>query len=260
MAKEKIIAPPFDDIVFENRNKEYGAYRLRKKYKRNVIISMLIAVIIFSTAIIIPYLNAKAAESRARARAEREVEIKMENLDQPTEQVAPPPPPPPPPQEAVQQSRYVPPVVVDSVKPEEAAQLMTADQAQVEVRDEEVIEFVQEVKEEVKEEEPEAEPFVVVEEMPMFPGGDAALLQFIAEHTQYPEVAKENNIQGKVIVRFCVTSKGTVDRVSVLKGVDPELDKEAMRVVTTLPPFKPGKQGGIPVPVWYMVPINFTLK
>ncbi|HNR42089.1 MAG TPA: energy transducer TonB, partial [Bacteroidales bacterium] len=178
----------------------------------------------------------------------------------PTEQVAPPPPPPPPPQEAVQQSRYVPPVVVDSVKPEEAAQLMTADQAQVEVRDEEVIEFVQEVKEEVKEEEPEAEPFVVVEEMPMFPGGDAALLQFIAEHTQYPEVAKENNIQGKVIVRFCVTSKGTVDRVSVLKGVDPELDKEAMRVVTTLPPFKPGKQGGIPVPVWYMVPINFTLK
>ncbi|HNR42882.1 MAG TPA: energy transducer TonB, partial [Bacteroidales bacterium] len=84
MAKEKIIAPPFDDIVFENRNKEYGAYRLRKKYKRNVIISMLIAVIIFSTAIIIPYLNAKAAESRARARAEREVEIKMENLDQPT--------------------------------------------------------------------------------------------------------------------------------------------------------------------------------
>jgi len=260
MAKEKIIAPPFDDIVFENRNKEYGAYRLRKKYKRNVIISMLIAVIIFSTAIIIPYLNAKAAESRARARAEREVEIKMENLDQPTEQVAPPPPPPPPPQEAVQQSRYVPPVVVDSVKPEEGGQLMAADQAQVEVRDEEVIEFVQEVKEEVKEEEPEAEPFVVVEEMPMFPGGDAALLQFIAEHTQYPEVAKENNIQGKVIVRFCVTSKGTVDRVSVLKGVDPELDKEAMRVVTTLPPFKPGKQGGIPVPVWYMVPINFTLK
>ncbi len=260
MAKQKIIAPPFDDIVFENRNKEYGAYRLRKKYKRNVIISMLIAVILFSTAIIIPYLNAKAAESRARARAEREVEIKMENLDQPNEQVAPPPPPPPPPQEAVQQSRYVPPVVVDSVKPEEAAQLMTADQAQVEVRDEEVVEFVQEVKEEVKEQESEAEPFVVVEEMPMFPGGDVALLQFIAEHTQYPEVAKENNIQGKVIVRFCVTSKGTVDRVSVLKGVDPELDKEAMRVVTTLPPFKPGKQGGIPVPVWYMVPINFTLK
>ncbi len=80
------------------------------------------------------------------------------------------------------------------------------------------------------------------------------------EHTQYPEIAKENNIQGKVIVRFCVTPKGGVSQVSVLKGVDPELDKEAMRVVTTLPPFKPGKQGGKPVPVWFMVPIAFTLK
>jgi protein TonB len=258
MAKEKITAPAFDDIVFENRNKEYGAYTLRKKYNRNVIIALLIGIILICTAIITPYLNTKAAENKAK-RAERTVEIKMENLDTPADQIAPPPPPPPPPPEAVQQARYVPPVVVDSVRPEDNVQLMTADQAQVEVKDEEVVE-VAEVKAEVQEEEPEAEPFVVVEEMPLFPGGDIALLQYIAEHTQYPEVAKENNIQGKVIVRFCVTSKGGVDKVSVLKGVDPELDKEAVRVVQTLPTFKPGKQGGKPVPVWYMVPINFTLK
>jgi protein TonB len=258
MAKEKITAPAFDDIVFENRNREYGAYKLRTRYNRNVIISLLIGIIIVGTAVIMPYLNAKAAENKAK-RAERQVEIKMENLDTPADQVAPPPPPPPPPQDVVQQARYVPPVVVDSIKPEENVQLMTADQAQVEVRDEEVVEVV-EVKQEVQEEEAEAEPFVVVEEMPLFPGGDVALLQYIAEHTQYPEVAKENNIQGKVIVRFCVTSRGGVDKVSVLKGVDPELDKEAMRVVQTLPAFKPGKQGGKPVPVWYMVPINFTLK
>lgn len=252
-------APAFDDIVFEARNKEYGAYQLRKRYKRNVLISLLIGVIIMATAVITPYLNAKALEN-TKKRTEREVVVKMENLDQPAEQVAPPPPPPPPPAETIQQAKYVPPVVVDSIKPEEQAQLMTADQASVEVKNEDVVEAVQQVKEEVKEEEPEAEPFVVVEEMPMFPGGDPALLQYIAEHTQYPEVAKENNIQGKVIVRFCVTAKGTVDRVSVLKGVDPELDKEAIRVVQALPPFKPGKQGGKPVPVWYMVPINFTLK
>jgi len=259
MAKEKIKAPAFDDIVFEVRNKEYGAYSLRKKYNRNVIIAMIIGVLIISTAIITPYLNAKAVASRAK-RSERQVEIKMENLDTPTDVVAPPPPPPPPPSDVVQQAKYVPPVVVDSVKPEEAAQLMTADQAQVEVQNEEVtVEVVQEVKEEVQE-EAEPEPFVVVEEMPMFPGGDPALLAYIAEHVEYPEIAKENNIQGKVIVRFCVTSKGGVDKVSVLKGVDPELDKEAIRVVQTLPPFKPGKQGGKPVPVWYMVPINFTLK
>ncbi len=259
MAKEKIKAPAFDDIVFESRNKEYGAYRLRKKYSRNVIISMLIGVIIIATAIITPYLNAKALENRSK-RAERQVEIKMENLDQPTETVAPPPPPPPPPQDVVQQAKYVPPVVVDSVKPEEQVQLMTADEAQIEVKNEEVVEVIEEVKEEVQEEEAEPEPFVVVEEMPMFPGGDIELLKYIFEHTQYPEVAKENNIQGRVIVRFCVTSKGGVSQVSVLKGVDPELDAEAVRVVSSLPAFKPGKQGGKPVPVWYMVPITFTLK
>ncbi|MCX6302827.1 MAG: TonB family protein, partial [Bacteroidia bacterium] len=226
MAKEKITVPNFDDIVFEIRNKEYGAYRLRKKYNRNILIATLIGVIILSTAIITPYLNAKAVENKTK-RAERQVEIKMENLDQPTDVVAPPPPPPPPPPEAVQQARYVPPVVVDSVRPEETTQLMTADDAQVTVQNEEVVEYVEPVKEEVQEEEADPEPFVVVEEMPMFPGGDVALLTYIMEHTNYPEVAKENNIQGRVIVRFCVTSKGGVNQVSILKGVDPELDAEA---------------------------------
>ena len=258
MAKEKIKAPAFDDIVFENRNKEYGAYKLRKKYNRNVIIALIIGTLILGTAVITPYLNAKAAVNKSK-RAERQVEIKMENLDQPNEQVAPPPPPPPRPQDVVQQA-YTAPVVVDSVKPEEAVQLMSADQAQIEVRDADVVEEVAVVAEEVQEDVDAAEPFVVVEEMPMFPGGEVALLAFISDHTQYPEVAKENNIQGKVIVRFCVTSKGGVDKVEILKSVDPELDKEAIRVVKTLPTFKPGKQGGKPVPVWFMVPINFTLK
>ena len=259
MAKEKIKAPAFNDIVFEARNKEYGAYLLRKKYNRTVIVALLIGIIIIGTAIITPYLNAKAADKRTK-RAELQVEIKMENLDQPNEVAPPPPPPPPPPADVVQQQKYVPPVVVDSIKPEEVTQLMTADDAQIEVKNEEVVEIVAEVKEEVQEAEAEPEPFVVVEEMPMFPGGDVELLKYIAEHTEYPEIAKENNIQGKVIVRFCVTAKGGVSQVSILKGVDEELDKEAIRVVNTLPAFKPGKQGGKPVPVWYMVPINFTLK
>jgi protein TonB len=260
MAKEKIKAPAFDDIVFEHRNKEYGAYALRKKYNRNVLIALLIGTAIISTAIITPYLNAKAAEGRVQV-TERQVVVEMENLDQPTDNVAPPPPPPPPPQEGVQQAAYVPPVVVDSVKPEEEIQLMTADQASVEIQDQEVVEVIEIIAEEIQEEEvEEAEPFVVVEEMPMFPGGNDELMKYLSDHTIYPEVAKENNIQGKVIVRFCVTPKGGVDRVEILKPVDPELDKEAIRVVKTLPAFKPGKQGGKPVPVWFMVPINFTLK
>jgi protein TonB len=97
--------------------------------------------------------------------------------------------------------------------------------------------------------------------MPVFTGGDAALLKYIADNTKYPELAKTNGITGKVIVRFAVNPDGSVNRVSVLKGVDPELDKEALRVVSLLPAFeKPGIKDGKKVSVWYMIPINFTLN
>ena len=249
----------FNDIVFRNRNKEYGAYLLRKKYNRNVVISILIGIIIIATIIIVPYINARDLQNRQK-NAERQVQIKLENLDQPAEQVAPPPPPPPPPSDVVQQQRYVPPQVVDSIKPEEANQLMTADQAQVEVTNEEVVEIVQQVKEEVQEVMSEPEPFLSVEEMPEPPGGMKGLYKYIAENTKYPPIAEENNIQGKVFVRFCVTSKGEIAKISIFKGVDPALDAEALRVVKTFPNFKPGKQSGIPVDVWFTVYINFVLK
>jgi len=84
--------------------------------------------------------------------------------------------------------------------------------------------------------------------------------KYIGENITYPEKAKESNIQGRVILRFCITENGSVSRVSVLNGVDPDLDAEAVRVVKTLPAFNPGRQGGKAVPVWYMVPITFTLK
>ncbi len=103
------------------------------------------------------------------------------------------------------------------------------------------------------------EPFVVVEEMPMFPGGDEALLKFIAENTQYPILAKTNGITGRVIIRFVVSKEGLAQESTVLKGVDPSLDAEAIRVVNSLPVFKPGIQGGKPVPVYYMVPVTFSL-
>src|SRR5665647_1649296 len=193
MAKESMNIPAFNDIVFKARNKEYGAYKLRKKYNRTVMVALLIGVFIIATAIITPFISAKAAVNRGK-RAERQVEIKLENLDAPVDKVAPPPPPPPPPTDVVQQQKYVPPQVVDSIKPEDVKQLMTADQAQTEVTNKEVVEVVQQAKEEVQEAEVEEVPFVVVEEMPMYPGGDAELLKYIAAHTQYPEVAKENNI------------------------------------------------------------------
>jgi periplasmic protein TonB len=99
-----------------------------------------------------------------------------------------------------------------------------------------------------------------VDEMPVFPGGDAALLQYIAENTKYPKDAKEKGINGKVITRFKVTADGSVSDVSVLKGVNASIDAEAVRVIGTLPKFTPGKLNGKVVAVWYMVPITFALK
>lgn len=121
------------------------------------------------------------------------------------------------------------------------------------------IEINMEAFEETVEEEVEPIPFATVEDKPIFPGGDKALLKYLADNTNYPEIAKENGIQGKVYVQFVIDKNGNVSAVTVARGVDPYLDKEAKRVVATLPAWTPGKQRGIPVPVTYIVPINFKL-
>ncbi len=105
----------------------------------------------------------------------------------------------------------------------------------------------------------EKDVFVVVEEMPVYPGGNGALLEFINQNISYPEEAKRLNIQGKVIVSFIVTKEGNVSGIKVERGVHPLLDKEAERVTSLLTGFIPGKQGGKPVGVYYTVPITFTL-
>ena len=102
--------------------------------------------------------------------------------------------------------------------------------------------------------------FDAVGEKPEFPGGDLALRKFIGSSVKYPVIAQENGIQGKVYVTFVVSKTGKVTNASIARGVDPSLDKEALRVVNALPAWKPGKQRGKPVNVSYTVPINFVLQ
>lgn len=111
-----------------------------------------------------------------------------------------------------------------------------------------------------EEEEEETKVFFIVEEMPEFPGGELALRQFIANAIKYPVIAQENGIQGKVYVTFVVDADGGISDAKIARGVDPSLDKEALRVVNMLPKWKPGKQRGKPVRVSYTVPINFVLQ
>ena len=111
--------------------------------------------------------------------------------------------------------------------------------------------------------EPEPEPdevFVVVEDQPEFPGGTAALLEYLRKNIKYPSVCRENNIQGKVIVTFVVNKDGSIVDIEVVKSVNPLLDKEAIRVISQMPKWKPGAQRGKPVRVKYSVPVNFRLN
>lgn len=108
--------------------------------------------------------------------------------------------------------------------------------------------------------EDEPPPVIYAEQMPEFPGGNDALRTWIGSHTVYPPLAQENDIQGTVYLRFVVTTKGNIGEVQIVRGVDPLLDQEAVRVVKLLPQFKPGMQAGRPVAVWYSVPIVFQLN
>ena len=116
------------------------------------------------------------------------------------------------------------------------------------------------VVEKVEQKEEETKIFEVVEQMPQFPGGDAALMQYLSSHIKYPVVAEENGIQGRVIVGFVVERDGSVSQVQVIRGVDPSLDKEAARVVASMPKWTPGRQNGQNVRVKYNVPVNFKLQ
>ncbi|MDE7092515.1 MAG: energy transducer TonB, partial [Muribaculaceae bacterium] len=126
------------------------------------------------------------------------------------------------------------------------------------------INVVREYKEEVIVEEKapvdDNQIFQSVEQMPQFPGGEEALLKYIGDHLRYPTMAAENNIQGRVVVSFVVTKTGKIGEVKILRARDPDLDKEAIRVVKSLPDFIPGKMNGQAVNVWYNLPVNFKLQ
>lgn len=167
------------------------------------------------------------------------------NLDDMEEEIIPitrqevkPPPPPPPPPEIIE-------IVEDEVEIEKELEI-----EETETDEDEIIEI----------EEDDEEFFMVVENMPEFPGGDLGLMKFIQKNVRYPAIAKEYNITGKVYVSFIVNKQGNVTNVKIVRGVDKNLDAEAVRVVSSLPKYKPGKQRGKAVRVMFTIPINFTLN
>ena len=168
------------------------------------------------------------------------------NLDDLEEEIIPitkqevkPPPPPPPPPEVIE-------IVEDEVEIEEELEIEDTES------DEDIAIEI--------EEESDDEFFMVVENMPEFPGGDLGLMKYIQKNVKYPPIAKEYNITGKEYVSFIVDKSGSVTNAKIVRGVDKNLDAEALRVVKSLPKYKPGKQRGKPVRVMFTIPINFTLN
>lgn len=164
------------------------------------------------------------------------------------EEIKPPPPPPPPKMADVLN------IVDDDTDLQDDADLFDSEfdeEAEVEFQEVEVEEEVVEETEEV---------FLIVEQMPEFPGGDEALRKYLATSVKYPVIAQENGIQGRVFVAFVVDKNGNVTNVRVARPFDPNLDKEAVRVVQSMPKWTPGKQRGKAVKVSYTVPINFVLQ
>lgn len=177
--------------------------------------------------------------------AEEEVEI--------TRPEDTPPPPPPPPAPAVAEVLTV---VEDDVKLDDVDIASTEDDAssaQVEA-------YTPPAVVEEEEEESSQQIFTVVETMPEFPGGQGALMSFIAKSIKYPVIAQENGIQGRVTCSFVVNTDGSIVDAEIMRGVDPSLDKEALRVINTMPKWSPGKQRGKPVRVKYTVPVMFRLQ
>lgn len=186
-----------------------------------------------------------ADEGVADIIAEEEIEItRPENT---------PPPPPPPPAPAVTEVLNV---VDDDVELEQQDIISSEDDASAAQTET----FVAPVVEEEEEEESAQQIFTVVEKQPEFPGGTAELFKFLSKAIKYPVIAQENGIQGRVVCSFVVNRDGSIVDIQVMRGVDPSLDKEAVRVISEMPKWKPGEQRGKPVRVRFILPVQFRLQ
>lgn len=277
MAKIDLISNDWTELVFSGRNQAYGAYQLRKGTgKRNVWSMVFVAAVAALAYIGLAAYNSYQEAQKARFEAEMEASLLEQKKEAKVEKKTETPK-----VEQVQKVEkvkssiaFTPPVIKkdSEVKPEE--EMKTQDELKetktaigafdVKGNDEEggtVLKAVEEIAApEPPKHEEENKVFDVVEQMPSFPGGQAALMQFLSSHVKYPAVAEENGIQGRVTVQFVVEKDGSVTDVKTMKSVDPSLDKEAERVVKSMPKWIPGKQNGSAVRVKYFVPVVFRLQ
>ncbi len=285
MAKEvDLSSREWCDLVFEGKNKDFGAYVIRtdspKRHNKAVLWTIIGAIIFGLLAFGFVKANQYLEERRLAEQGEQEEvlidmtqeaeepEPEEERLEQPKPEVLP--------EEVLKSVKVTELQIVEDDKVKKEDEIKTQDELKETetafgqkdndkgtedrnvtrtLKEEVVVEKPVEKPKEVKE-----EVFRSVEQMPQFPGGEAALMKYLQSHINYPPMAAENNVQGRVVVQFVVDKTGKVGEVKVVRSVDKDLDKEAVRVCKSLPKFTPGRQNGQAVSVWYTLPVTFKLQ
>ena len=285
MAKEvDLSSREWCDLVFEGKNKDFGAYVIRtestKRHNLAALWTLIGALIVGALGYGLVQAN-KYLEERRLANQQDLTEVFMdmsaeEPEDEPEQQRVEPEKPEVLPEEVLKSVKVTELQIVEDDKVKKEDEIKTQDELKETetafgqkdnekgtedrnvtrtLKEEVVVEKPVEKKEEKKE-----EIFRSVEQMPQFPGGEAALMKYLQSHINYPPMAAENNVQGRVVVQFVVDKTGKVGEVKVVRSVDKDLDKEAVRVCKSLPKFTPGRQNGQPVSVWYTLPVTFKLQ
>ena len=256
MKTEGAVTTSWEDLLFENRNKDYGAYFLRKIYSRNVVMASLGMTVIMGLVFAYPSISRSALANLIKDRG------KVVKLDQPPPIMpnTPPPPkvdvPPPP----VKTLKYVAPKVFkEEVVEEELPTIDEIKRAEVstEISEGQDVVFEEPVKAVVETDDKKI--YTLVEQQPEFPGGMEAMMKFIQKNMKYPAQARRMGTEGRVFIGFVVNGDGQITDVTTVKGISMECDQEATRVIQMMPPWKAGKQNGRAVRVRFVLPVNFKL-
>lgn len=275
------------DLIFAEKNKEFGAYQLRKASDRRHNMAFLYMIVGLIVVVLLVIGYSKYAdyrdEQQALALQEQREKMMAAALEQAKEET--------PEEEEVEEQKFeqpeiqVPEEVLATVQVTQIA-IVEADKVKNEVMDMETqkedntargivnqegsddADKFKAVQEQVvvKEPEPEVvkpkeeEIFVAVEQQAEFPGGQAALMKWLSNNIRYPESAQQNDIQGRVVVKFVVEKDGSIGQATIAKGVDKDLDREAIRVVKKMPKWQPGKNNGVAVRSYFTLPVTFKLQ
>ncbi|MDU1903869.1 MAG: TonB family protein [Dysgonomonas sp.] len=275
MAREiKLNSGDWCDMIFEGKNKEYGAYALRMSSSKRHISAFLASIVFVGIVASVPSFlkavkpanqNLGGVTSVTEFTNLQKPEIPEENVVR--NEIAPPPPP------VKATIQFTPPVITEDNKVADDKEMKAADEMlknknlQISIvdyadgsTDKNAIdprELIENRK--IVEEKPEP-PITFAQQMPQYPGGDSELIRYIGSNLRYPTIAAENNIEGRVVIRFVVGKDGSVSDINVIQTLDPSCDKEAMRVVKSMGRWIPGMQNGRPVAVYYTLPILFRLQ